>query len=174
MSQDLLGGETCGFALTPEAEPHVENAAINYYSDVPAAEKSLHDAIAASPECLGAYFSLYKFYFYKRRLQDAERAASNALAEAARQGGFDPDWTKLSNESADWGKTESPQHFYLFTLKAMAFIRLRQEQGDSAMAILSKLFELDPNDSVGASVIQQLAFTSLNKEQAVPEKQLAL
>ena len=156
MQSDPFGGASCGFTLTPEAAVHVERAALAYH-DMAAAEESLLEAIAAAPKCLGAYFSLYKFYFYKRRLSDAERVARRALELAAGQGGFDPDWTRLTRDSAAWSSVEGPQHFYLFTLKALAFMRLRSGQTGSALMILAKLFELDPDDGVGGSVIRDLA-----------------
>lgn len=156
MAADAFGSAFCGFSLTPEAAAHVEQAALAY-SDTAAAEKALLAAVGASPDCLGAYFSLYKFYFYKYRLGDAEQTARQALDIAARQGGFDPDWASLTPSSTDWAKVDGPSHFYLFTLKALAFMHLRMEKGNEAMAILGKLFELDPQDSVGASVIRDLA-----------------
>lgn len=156
MAADAFSPSSCGFSLTPEAAVHVEQAAL-LYSDAAAAEKELLAAIGASPDCLGAYFSLYKFYFYKYRLGEAVRAARQAMEIAARQGGFDADWSGLTPASADWPKVDSPSHFYLFTLKALAFMHLRLDKGDEAMAMLAKLFELDPQDSVGASVIRDLA-----------------
>jgi hypothetical protein len=156
MKADAFGGASCGFSLTPQAAVHVKRAALVYH-DTPAAEKSMLEAVAAAPKCLGTYFSLYKFYFYKSRLSDAERVARRALEVAASQGGFDADWTSLTPDSAAWFRVEGPQHFYLFTLKALAFIRLRSGQTGSALTILAKLFELDPLDSVGASVIRDLA-----------------
>jgi hypothetical protein len=53
--------------------------------------------------------------------------------------------------------TDGPQHFYLFTLKALAFIRLRLGRPGESLALLNKLSELDPGDSVGSSVIRDLA-----------------
>jgi len=156
MQSDPFAGASCGFTLTPEAAVHVELAALAYH-DTAAAEKSLLEAIAAAPKCLGTYFSLYKFYFYKRRLADAERVALRALEVAAAQAGFDHNWTRLSPSSAAWSNVEGPQHFYLFTLKALAFIRLRSGQTGSALMVLAKLFELDPDDGVGGSVIRDLA-----------------
>ncbi|MBZ0091956.1 MAG: hypothetical protein K8F27_07020 [Sulfuricellaceae bacterium] len=156
MPSDAFSTASCGFSLTPEAAAHVEQAA-RVYSDGAAAEKELLAAIAASPDCLGAYFSLYKFYFYQYRLGEAVRAARMAMDIAARQGGFDADWHRLTPASSDWAKVDSPAHFYLFTLKALAFMHLRLDKGDEAMAMLAKLFELDPQDSVGASVIRDLA-----------------
>ena len=131
--------------------------AVASYHNTERAEFLLCTAQALAPECLPVYFSLYKFYFYKRMLPQAEEVALRALDIAAHQGGFSPDWTRLDAASADWGRVDEPQHFYLFTLKALAFIRLRQGLGDDSRAILAKLQELDPLDTVGGSVIRDLA-----------------
>ncbi len=117
----------------------------------------LRDAQRLDPECLPVYFALYKYYFYRSRLADAERAALDALNAAARQGGFPADWAELKPETANWSDIRSPAHFYLFSLKALAFIRLRQRRAPEARELLDKLTELDPLDRVGASVIGSLA-----------------
>lgn len=145
-----------GFEAPPPIARYLEDAAAAY-ADTAAAEQILRQALELDPECLATHFSLYKFYFYKRRLEDAEQMALRALASAARQGRFPPDWTQLTRSCADWTRVDSPQHFYLFTLKALAFMRLRLGRSEQAHAILAKLEELDPGDSVGASVIRSLA-----------------
>lgn len=119
------------------------------------AEAKLLEARQMAPGSLAVHFSLYKFYFYKKRLVDAERIAREALIEAANQGGFDPDWGNLDADSADW--TNEAAHFYLFSLKALAFIRLRQGDESGCWRILDKIEQLDCNDSVGASVIREIA-----------------
>jgi hypothetical protein len=126
------------------------------YADPRRAESLLLDAQRLDPDCLPVYFALYKFYFYKSRLADAERAARQALATAASLGRFPADWTALALDSADWADVHGPAHFYLFSLKALAFIRLRRGADDETRAILVKLAELDPRDSVGAAVIGSL------------------
>ena len=148
----------CGPAadLLPDVDRHLQEAATAYH-DTPLAEQLLWRALAIDPACLKVYFSLYKFYFYKHRLADAEHVTLTALETAARQGGFAPDWTVLTPASADWSCIYAPQHFYLFSLKALAFIRLRRGKTEESLALLDKLQELDPRDSVGSSVIRDLA-----------------
>jgi hypothetical protein len=145
-----------GFATPPVIEDTLRRAA-NCYADTESAEFLIWTALKADPECLGSYFSLYKFYFYKRMLKEAEEVALLALDVAAKQGGFSADWTRLDVGSADWRRVDAPQHFYLFTLKALAFMRLRLGRPAESHALLDKLQELDPHDSVGASVIRELA-----------------
>ncbi|MHB1299945.1 MAG: hypothetical protein ACYCY8_03630 [Burkholderiales bacterium] len=129
--------------------------AMGHYGETEMAEAKLLDARKMAPGSLAVHFSLYKFYFYKKRLVDAERIAREALIEAANQGGFDPNWENLDAASADW--TNEAAHFYLFSLKALAFIRLRQGDESGCERILDKLEQLDCNDSVGASVIRDIA-----------------
>jgi hypothetical protein len=131
--------------------------AVASYHNTERAEFLLCTAQALAPDCLPVHFALYKFYFYKRMLPQAEEVALRALDIAACQGGFSPDWTRLDAASTDWRRVDAPQHFYLFTLKALAFIRLRRGQREDSHAILAKLHELDPLDTVGGSVIRDLA-----------------
>ena len=121
------------------------------------AESLLWRAQATDPDCLHVYYTLYKFYFNHNRLGDAERAACLALDAAARQAHIPADWRLLDSNSCDWGRVDAPQHFYLFSLKALAFIRLRQQRLADANAMLAKLREIDQHDSVGASVIEAYA-----------------
>jgi tetratricopeptide (TPR) repeat protein len=136
--------------------------AVAVYSQANRAEAILWSAQAMYPECLPVYFALYKFYFYKGRLHDAERATRLGLAAASRQAGFDVDWHRLTIATVDWSDTLGPQHFYLFSLKALAFIYLRLDRRSESQAILSKLAQIDPGDSVGASVIRDLVAGSEN------------
>lgn len=131
--------------------------AVAVYQQTSRAEAILWSAQAIDPTCLPVYFALYKFYFYKFRLADAEKVALMGLETAAHQGGFPADWSRLFPLSANWSMTDGPQHFYLFTLKALAFIRLRLGRQAESLALLGKLRELDPGDSVGSSVIRDLA-----------------
>jgi tetratricopeptide (TPR) repeat protein len=121
------------------------------------AESLLWRAQATDPDCLHVYYLLYKLYFNRKRLTDADHAACMALDTAARLAGISSDWHLLDRASCDWGSVASPQHFYLFSLKALAFIRLRHERVAEAHEIIAKLREIDPQDTVGASVIESYA-----------------
>ncbi|HYE37497.1 hypothetical protein [Methylocaldum sp.] len=142
--------------VPPKAGGLLEEA-MSAYADTSRAEALLRQARHEAPEALPVYFSLYKFYFYKGRLADAEEAARSALETAARQGGFPDIYETLTPETTDWTRHDTPQHFYLFSLKALAFIRLRQGDVECCERILDKLRELDSADTVGGSVIGSLA-----------------
>lgn len=150
-SRALYGG-----AAPPEVAALLEQA-MQSYADGERAAALLEQARAQAPGALPVYFSLYKFYFYKGDLVRAENAVRMALNEAATQGGFDADWQHLTPDCADWQDHAAPAHFYLFSLKALAFIRLRRGATEEANHILDKLEALDPKDSVGGSVIRTFA-----------------
>jgi tetratricopeptide (TPR) repeat protein len=140
--------------------PPVVNAllqqAVAAYEDSERAEQLLWQAQALDPEQPATYIALYKFYFYKNRLAEAEDAVRLALAQAARAGGFSEDWRRLTVTTADWTAADGPERAYLYGLKALAFIRLRQGDNENSSAILARLEQLDPVDQVGGSVIRQL------------------
>jgi hypothetical protein len=135
-------------------------AAVAARADREEAERLFLEAQREDPECLPAFFALYKFYFNTVQFDKAEATACRALVEAARQAGFTPDWKQLDfrciSESV-LRAGEEPAHFFCFTLKALAFIKLRQGCTADSKAILTKLEELDPEDTVGGSVIRTLA-----------------
>lgn len=148
-----LFGSAC---VSPVVSRLLQDAA-QCYAQTHRAESLLWTAQVIDPHCLPVFFALYKFYFYKGMLVEAERVTRAALLESARQAGFDPEWCELTRSSSDWDDRQGPQHFYLFSLKALAFIALRLGRSNESEAILAKLGEIDPQDSVGASVIREIA-----------------
>ena len=117
----------------------------------------LYQAMELSPFQLEVYVALYKFCFYRGHIDEAEKVVMSALAKASEKGRFETDWQFLTPESTDWSEQEGPARVYLYSLKALSFIRLRQGEQKEAEMILKKLKELDPQDSTGASVIMSLA-----------------
>ena len=122
------------------------------------AETLFLQAQALDSHCLQTYFALYKFYFFQKRLLDAERIVLAGLEESAQQGGFPNDYRQLAGNLQQWNLYANESSlFYLYTLKALAFIRLRLGLTLDAQLILSTLQQLDPKDLSGASVIMDLA-----------------
>ncbi|MDP3877135.1 MAG: hypothetical protein Q8Q50_09145 [Methylobacter sp.] len=122
------------------------------------AETLFLQAQALDSRCLQTYFALYKFYFFQKRLADAERIVVAGLEEAARQGGFPSDYRRLAQNRQKWDLYANEiTLFYLYTLKALAFIKLRLGFALEAQLVLSHLQQLDPQDLSGASVIMDLA-----------------
>ncbi len=131
--------------------------AVAAYDDSDMAENLLWQAQKLDPNQLEVYVALYKFYFYKNRIDEAEAVVLQALNQSAELGKFDADWNQLTPSSSNWYTIDNPQRLYLYALKALSFIRLRQSNVEGAESILAKLRELDPTDQVGGSVLQELA-----------------
>ncbi|MFA6051662.1 MAG: hypothetical protein WC762_03635 [Methylobacter sp.] len=122
------------------------------------AEKLFLQAQTLDSHCLQTYFALYKFYFFQKRLADAERIVLAGLEESARQGGFPSDYRRLARNRQKWNLYANEiTLFYLYTLKALAFIKLRLGFTIDAQLVLSHLQQLDPEDLSGVSVIMDLA-----------------
>jgi tetratricopeptide (TPR) repeat protein len=148
-----LAGALLGRDLPAEAENELLLAGLAYQSDA-IAERHLRRARALAPDHAAVLIGLYRFYFYKNRLEDALTIARLCLAKAARDNGFDPTWRRVEAEDADFGSYDAIlPRFYLFTLKAYAYLQLRlghiEEGRDAAMKTVS----LDPTDKVGARVL---------------------
>lgn len=128
------------------------------HSDKERAEQLFKQAQFLDAGCLQTYFALYKFYFYQGRLQEAETEVLAGLKAASLQGGFPADYQVLGRDAGRWDMYASEVSlFYLYTLKALAFIKLRRRHEDEAHLVLSLLRQLDPEDRSGGSVIMQLA-----------------
>ena len=143
----------------PAEVNHLLQAAVAASSvDQSRAENLFLQAQTLDSHCLQTYFALYKFYFFQKRLVDAERIVLAGLEESAKQGGFPNNYRRLVQNQPKWNLYANESTlFYLYTLKALAFIKLRQGFTTDAQLVLSHLQQLDPEDLSGASVIMDLA-----------------
>lgn len=126
-------------------------------NDFERSRELLYRAREMKPDQLEVYIALYKVCFYRGHFDEAEQVALDVLQQSAKDAGFDEDWQQLNADSTDWTMDEGPARLYLYSLKALAFIRLRKGQHDVARQVLNKLQQLDLNDLVGGSVIMDLA-----------------
>ncbi|MGR9044649.1 MAG: hypothetical protein ACU83N_05090 [Gammaproteobacteria bacterium] len=144
--------------MPPPVNALLQAAVVASRNDKVRAEQLFMEAYQLDRECLQTYFALYKFYFYQARLTEAENYVLAGLEEAARQGGFPSDYRHLYRDKSQWDMYANEKAlFYLYTLKALAFIKLRQNELTQAQVILAMMKELDPEDRSGASVIMTLA-----------------
>lgn len=145
-----------GRAIPTAVNALLQQAAANTH-DFAASEHALLQARALAPKQLEVFIALYKLYFYRGFTDKAEQVVVEALNSAAASGGFDPDWRSLAIDSADWQVCEGPARVYLYSLKALCFIRLRQNDSRGAAELFAALRRLDPDDQVGAGVLRDLA-----------------
>jgi hypothetical protein len=116
----------------------------------------LWTAQALAPDALAVYYTLYKHHAGRREFAQAERAAQRGLAEAAKLAGLASDWRQVSPADGVDFQREGPARFWLFTLKALAFIGLRSGRTDTARALLAQIDRLDPGAHIGSDVIAAL------------------
>jgi hypothetical protein len=144
-----------GFNLSQEVNGYLQKAAASVSSKRDSL-RALTQALKTSPDQLETLVAMYKFLFYKGEIEKAEEVVFQALVKASLQGKFSNNWKELNLDSADWSASNGPARIYLYSLKALAFIRLRQNMSRDAEKILSVLARLDPEDQVGADVIRDL------------------
>ncbi len=118
-------------------------------------EAALWTAAATAPEQLPVYYLLYKMHAGRGQLDLALKAACKGLDAAAQAAGLPARWQDVQPGAADFSAPGAAR-FWLFTLKAQAFIRLRRGERDDATAIVARLRLLDPADHLGASVVEEL------------------
>ncbi len=147
-STDLFGGD-----VPPQVKHLVEEA--RNAATPERALALLWTAQVCAPECPSLYYLLYKFHARHADFEQAELAALKGLDIAAEQAHLPDDWRIVTPSMADF-MSPGPARFWLFTLKALAFIRLRQKDPESARVYLNKVHELDPQGGTGADVIEAL------------------
>ncbi|HET6786896.1 MAG TPA: hypothetical protein VFH49_02965 [Aquabacterium sp.] len=147
-STDLFGGE-----VPPQVKALVEQARV---AETPGrALALLWTAQVCAPNCPSLYYLLYKLHARHGDYDQAEQAALRGLEVAAEQAHLPDDWRAVTAGMADF-QSPGAARFWLFTLKALAFIRLRLRDVESARLYLSKVQELDPEGGTGAGVIEAL------------------
>jgi len=142
-----------GRDLPAAAEAELRLAGLAYLSDAEA-ERHLFRARALAPDHPAVLIGFYRFYFYKNRLADALVIARLCLLQAARDNALDPDWRRVEADDADFGSYYAVlPRFYLFTLKAYAYLQLRLGHLEEGRDAALKTVALDPTDKVGAGVL---------------------
>ena len=132
----------------------LQQGVVAYRHDRSRADDLFRQALAAAPKQLPIYFCLYKIHTCQGNLDEAQRAAESGLREAASQAGWPHDWRQWRPQAV---LPDGPGRFALYTLKALAFIHLRQDDSRQAREMLDALKQLDPVGAVGWPVVAALA-----------------
>ena len=144
----------CLGGMLPPAVQWELDAAAKCYSNDEEAEQHLQRAFLLAPEHPAVHIGLYRFYFYKNRLRDALAVAKRCLEKAARDNALPLDWKAVTPQFADFSSYAALPRFYLFTLKACAYLHMRLGELETGSAMLAKLIELDPIDRLGGTVLR--------------------
>jgi hypothetical protein len=149
-----------GHGLPPAAESALKEAGRLRGSDAPLAMAALMRAQALAPDHPAVLIALYRHHFYGHRLAPARDIARRALRRGAQALGLPLHWREVPR--APLGRAHhDPRHdpslrFYLFALKGYAYLSLRLGDEREAAAALALLRHLDPQDCVGAALLEDV------------------
>lgn len=143
--------------MPPSVLLDLQKASSSYHHDE-LAESHLLLAYAREPDHPAVHIALYRFYFYKNRLNEALEVARRCLAKTAADLGISADWRKVTPDNpvfsgVDKSYAAAPR-FYLFTLKGYAYLSMRLGNIQLGEELLEKLISLDPSDKLGGSVLR--------------------
>lgn len=139
-------------SLPPAAEQQLKLASQSYTMDAKA-EMHLALAKALAPENPVVKVGEYRYYFYKGRLEEALVVARECLSDVAQELDLPKHWRMVEPCHADFSSDEPAHRFYLFCLKAYAYLLLRLERIDEGRVAVTKLLELDPGNKIGGQVL---------------------
>jgi len=151
-STELFGGE-----VSPAVQRLIDQARSATADE---AQAALWTAVGCAPEQLPVYYLLYKLHASQGQLDLALQAAQKGLAAAAQAAGLALDWAEVRPGDADFS-ANGPARFWLFTLKALAFIHVRRGEREPAARALAHLRQLDPQDLLGAGTIERMLQASV-------------
>lgn len=119
------------------------------------AEAPLLKARELAPESLTVMVSLYRFYYYQHRLEDALAISHQVLSQVAPSLGFPQDWEKLTKVDLFNALQVSFTlvRFYLLALKGAAYLNLRLGRQDTAVRMLTQIVDFDTHDRLGAQAL---------------------
>jgi tetratricopeptide (TPR) repeat protein len=123
------------------------------YADSAKAEMHLALARAIAPHNPVVKVGEYRYYFYKGRLEEALDVAWDCLVIVAGELRIPSQWNAVEPTHANFRSDEPAHRFYLFCLKAYAYLLLRLNQMIEGRAVVEKLLQLDPDNKVGGQVL---------------------
>jgi hypothetical protein len=106
-----------------------------------------------APEHPATLIALYRFYFYDHQLREARTVATDALCLGARMLGLPERWQDIPARPLPGARFDAGPRFFLFALKAYAYLSLRLGETDLAAPTLALLKALDPEDRVGGALL---------------------
>jgi hypothetical protein len=127
---------------------------------------ALNRAQREAPEHPAVLVAFYRYHFYGHRLQPARAVARRALVVGARALGLPEVWRDLPRRPLPGARHDASTRFFLFALKGLAYLSLRLGDAVEARDALALLRELDPDDRVGAALLEDVRQRALRRVEA--------
>ncbi len=151
---DLLAAAALFAEGLPAAAAEALRMAAESHAFDEIAERHLAVAAQIMPDHAAVLIGQYRYYFYKGRLQEALAVACRCLVKAARDNDLPSDWHQVQPHNAAFGSYDAVlPRFYMFTLKAYAYLQLRLGDYGEGQDAAVKLLALDPTDKVNARLL---------------------
>jgi hypothetical protein len=142
-----------GIGLPPEVTQALQEAGAARGAPV-LAMSALMRACSLAPEHPAVLIAFYRYYFYGHRLRMARAVSRRALVVGARSLGLPVLWRDVPEQALAGAADDVATRFYLWVLKGYAYLSLRLDDPAEARDALAKLRALDPEDHVGAALLE--------------------
>lgn len=142
-----------GHGLPPQVEEALRVAGASR-ADPPRAMAALMRARAMAPEHPAVLIAFYRHHFYAHQLRLARGVSREAMVIGARSLGLPLLWRQVPDQALPGAADDPTTRFYLWVLKGYAYLCLRLGDSDEARDALAKLRALDPDDRVGAALLE--------------------
>mgnify|MGYP005810608093 CR=1 FL=1 len=144
-----------GLALDADLEAALREAG-RERADPARAMAALMRAQRLAPDHPAVLIAFYRHHFYDHRLSAARDIARRALVVGARALGLPAVWREVPGRPLPDAMHDPRTRFYLFVLKGYAYLSLRLHDRVEARDALALLRLLDPEDCVGAAVLESV------------------
>lgn len=142
-----------GHGLPVQAEEALR-AAGAARADPPRAMAALMRARALAPDHPAVLIAFYRYHFYGHQLRLARGVSCEAMVVGARSLGLPLLWREVPDRPLPGAAGDPATRFYLWVLKGYAYLSLRLGEPEEARDALAKLRVLDPEDRVGAALLE--------------------
>ncbi len=115
---------------------------------------ALMRAQSLAPDHPAVLIAFYRHHFYGHRPALARDVARRALTIGARALGLPAVWREVPKLPLPGARHDARTRFYLFVLKGYAYLSLRLGDEVEARDALALLRVIDPDDCVGAAVLE--------------------
>ena len=139
--------------IIPIAVQKLLNEPLDVLEDWTRAENLLLAARKILPDRPEPLVALYKIYAYSNRFAESLQVIEKTLAMTAANGQFDGGWQSMDPLNPPWKLVDDNVRCFLYSMKAIGFVYIRQGRVAEAHQILAKVLQLDSSDLVGASVL---------------------
>lgn len=156
LDEEWMASACLGGMLPESISNNLQRAALMYQRGEDA-EPLLLETYNTANYHPAVHIALYRFYFYRHRIAEALQVAESCLLKVAADLHLPNDWRNVRPDQARFGTFDDVvPRFYLYTLKACAYLNMRSGNLALSGAMLQQLRLLDPKDRMGGSVLQDV------------------